>query len=49
MTKLAGFVVCFLFLVVLQAHGQEYPTKVITILTVGSSQFGSPLLSPRLG
>jgi len=32
MTKLAGFVVCFLFLVVLQAHGQEYPTKVITMV-----------------
>jgi tripartite-type tricarboxylate transporter receptor subunit TctC len=32
MTKLAGFVVCFLFLVVSQAHTQEYPNKVITMI-----------------
>jgi tripartite-type tricarboxylate transporter receptor subunit TctC len=32
MTKLAGFVVCCLFLVVSQARAQEYPTKVITLV-----------------
>ena len=32
MTKLAGFVVCFLILVVSQARTQEYPTKVITMV-----------------
>ena len=32
MTKLVGFVVCFLFLVVSQAAAQEYPNKVITMV-----------------
>jgi len=32
MTKLAGFVACFLFLVVSQTRAQEYPTKVITMV-----------------
>jgi tripartite-type tricarboxylate transporter receptor subunit TctC len=32
MTKLAGFVVCFLVLIVSQARGQEYPNKVITMV-----------------
>ena len=32
MTKLAGFVVAFLFLVVSQVHTQEYPNKVITMV-----------------
>src|SRR5918996_1044463 len=32
MTKLVGFAVCFLFLVVSQAGAQEYPNKVITMI-----------------
>ena len=32
MTKLAGFVVCFLVLIVSQARAQEYPNKVITMV-----------------
>jgi tripartite-type tricarboxylate transporter receptor subunit TctC len=32
MTKLIGFVVCFLFLVVSQTGAQEYPNKVITMV-----------------
>jgi tripartite-type tricarboxylate transporter receptor subunit TctC len=32
MTKLAGFVVCFLVLILSQARAQEYPNKVITMI-----------------
>ena len=32
MTKLAGFVLCFLVLILSQARAQEYPNKVITMI-----------------